>query len=211
MFVTRGHLPHQGACPRRATAVAASQRPLSRPNPRVRAVLAARANHDTAPAHSEAEYPEAALTGAKYPHAEIAAEPEPKGFGAPPPVPWPYAGRNLSKMNTYARRAANPCGIRTSKIIGLKASCNEHLQKNGGRGALIVTQRLPPARRRRQANNLAFPVTSALLVRSLAKRRKSTPLFSCACARFCEKVGVARTSLMLRSATNSTIAAGKPR
>jgi len=33
-------------------------------------------------------------------------------------------------MNTYARRAANPSGMRTSKIIGLKTSCNEHLQKN---------------------------------------------------------------------------------
>ena len=158
MFVTRGHLPHQGACPRRATAVAASPRPLSRPNPRVRAVLAARANHDTAPAHSEAahtetKYTEAALTGAKYPKAEIAAEPEPNGLGAPPPVPRPYRKElNLSKMNTYAKCAANPCGMRTSKIIGLKVSWNEHLQKNGGREELIVTQRLPPARRRRQAN-----------------------------------------------------------
>ncbi len=36
-----------------------------------------------------------------------------------------------NKMDTYARRAANPCRMRTSKIIGLKASCNEHLQKRG--------------------------------------------------------------------------------
>ena len=52
-------------------------------------------------------------------------------------------------MNTYAKGAANPCGMRTYKIIGLKAglytsrnfcvkyiiqlkvSCNEHLQKKG--------------------------------------------------------------------------------
>jgi hypothetical protein len=37
-------------------------------------------------------------------------------------------------MNTYAKRAANPNGMRTYKIIALKASCNEHLQKRG-RGA----------------------------------------------------------------------------
>ena len=37
---------------------------------------------------------------------------------------------NLSKMNSYAKCAANPCRILTSKIIGLKVSWNEHLQKN---------------------------------------------------------------------------------
>jgi len=130
MFVTRGHLPHQGACPRRATAVPASQRPAKQTEPRVRAVLAARADHDTAPA----------FTGAKYPQAEIAAEPEPQGFGAQPPLPWPYWQElNLSKMNTYAKRAANPRGMNTCKSLDLKVSCNEHLQKNGGRGGLIVT------------------------------------------------------------------------
>ena len=51
------------------------------------------------------------------------------------------AGGNLRRMNTYAKRAANPCRMRTSKIIGLKVSCNEHLQKSGGGGGLIVTQR----------------------------------------------------------------------
>jgi len=35
-------------------------------------------------------------------------------------------------MNTYAKCAANPRGMRTSKIIGLKVSWNEHLQKTGG-------------------------------------------------------------------------------
>ena len=53
---------------------------------------------------------------------------------------------NFSRMNTYAKGAANPRGIRTYKIIRLKVSCNEHLQKNGGRGGDIVTQR-PPATR----------------------------------------------------------------
>jgi hypothetical protein len=42
-------------------------------------------------------------------------------------------------MNTYAKFAANPRRMHTSKIIGLKVSCNEHLQKNRGRGGLIVT------------------------------------------------------------------------
>jgi hypothetical protein len=41
-------------------------------------------------------------------------------------------GSNPSKMNTYAKCAANPCGMRTYKIIGLKVSWNEHLQKTGG-------------------------------------------------------------------------------
>jgi hypothetical protein len=50
-------------------------------------------------------------------------------------------GSNPSKMNTYAKCAANPRGMHTSKIVGLKVPCNEHLQKNGGGGGLIVTQR----------------------------------------------------------------------
>jgi hypothetical protein len=48
--------------------------------------------------------------------------------------------RNPNKMNTYAKRAAKPRRMCTYKIIRLKASYNEHLQKNGGRGELIVTQ-----------------------------------------------------------------------
>src|ERR1700733_7569070 len=35
----------------------------------------------------------------------------------------------------------------------------------------------------------AFPITSPLFARSLAKERKSTPLFSCIPALFCEKWG----------------------
>src|SRR5579862_2055987 len=35
----------------------------------------------------------------------------------------------------------------------------------------------------------AFPTTSPLFVRSFAQERKSTPLVSCACARFCRKWG----------------------
>ena len=43
-----------------------------------------------------------------------------------------------------------------------------------------------------QERNLtpAFPIASALFLRSCAQERKSTPLFSCACARFCRYVGV---------------------
>ncbi len=39
---------------------------------------------------------------------------------------------NLSRMNTYAKNAANPRGMRSSKIIRLKVPCNQHLQKTGG-------------------------------------------------------------------------------
>jgi hypothetical protein len=99
---------------------------------------------------------------------------------------------NLSRMNTYIKCAANPCGMRTYKIIGLKASCNEHLQKTRGRGSLIVTQRPPTASAHSfsQQATTVFRVTSELFVRSFAKERKSTPLLSCACARFCGYVGV---------------------
>jgi hypothetical protein len=47
-------------------------------------------------------------------------------------------GGNLNRMNTYAKCSANPCGMNTSKIMGLKASCNQHLQKKGGRGVLLL-------------------------------------------------------------------------
>src|ERR1700690_909419 len=53
------------------------------------------------------------------------------------------SGSNPSRMNTYAKRAANPCRMCTYKIIGLKVPWNEHLQKNRGAGGLIVTQPLP--------------------------------------------------------------------
>ena len=45
-----------------------------------------------------------------------------------------------------------------------------------------------------------FAVSSSLFLRSFARVRYSTLLFSSACTLFCEKVGVARTSVMLRSA-----------
>ena len=174
MFATGGHLPHQGACPPRATAATRSQRPFSRPDPRMRAVLAAYANTDSAPGRAKAEQAKT----------EIAAEP--KRFGAQPPAPWSHGrwlyfqpagktGSNLSEMNSYAKCAANPCGMLTSKVIGLKVSYNEHLRKSGGGGGLIVTQR-PPAPREldgQPAVKKARPsVTSALFAR---------PLFSYSC------------------------------
>jgi len=64
-------------------------------------------------------------------------------------------GRNSRRMNTYAKGSAKPCGMNTYKIIGLKASCNQHLQKNGGEGSLIVTQRPPWERSPRQAGRRA--------------------------------------------------------
>ena len=90
--------------------------------------------------------------------------------------------RNLSGMNTYAKRAANPCGMRTSKIIGLKVSWNEHLRKMGGGGGLFVTQRLPGSAKATASEYISsrFPTICALS----APERKSTPLFSCVCARF---------------------------
>ena len=57
---------------------------------------------------------------------------------------------------------------------------------------------------------IAFPVTSALFVRSFARERKSTPLLSWACALFCGYVGVARTRNMLRSAPLSGRIARNP-
>jgi hypothetical protein len=45
---------------------------------------------------------------------------------------------SLNRINTYAKCAANPSGMRTSKIIGLKTSWNEHLQKRGGGERLLL-------------------------------------------------------------------------
>jgi len=106
------------------------------------------------------------------------------------PCPGP-TGSNLSKMNSYAKCATNPCGIHTSKIIGLKASCNEHLQKKGGGEHLLLPNGHP--RREGDGNQIttAFPVTSELFARSFAPARESTPLVSCVCAVFCGNRGVA--------------------
>src|ERR1700690_361600 len=48
------------------------------------------------------------------------------------------ADSNPSRMNTYAKRPANPCAMNTYKIIGLKGPWNEHLQKIGGWGVLLL-------------------------------------------------------------------------
>jgi hypothetical protein len=41
-------------------------------------------------------------------------------------------------MNTYTKSAANPREMNTSKIIGLKVSCHEHLQKMGVGEVLLL-------------------------------------------------------------------------
>jgi hypothetical protein len=55
-----------------------------------------------------------------------------------------------NRMNTYTKCSANPRGMRTFKIIGLKLSCNEHLQKNGGGEVLL----LPSGHPRREVGGL---------------------------------------------------------
>ena len=52
-------------------------------------------------------------------------------------------GNNLSRMNTYAKCAANPFGMRTSKSLNLKPRVINTYKKKGGGGGLIVTQWLP--------------------------------------------------------------------
>lgn len=44
---------------------------------------------------------------------------------------------------------------------------------------------------------LAFPITSTLFLRSFAQERKSTPLFSAACTRFCRNGGCAPSGNMV--------------
>ena len=53
-------------------------------------------------------------------------------------VPLQKTGRNSCRMNTCAKRATNPFGMRTSTRIGLQALCNEHLQKEGGGGVELL-------------------------------------------------------------------------
>ena len=65
---------------------------------------------------------------------------------------------NLSKMNTYAKCAAKPRRMNTSKIIGLKVSWNEHLQKSGGGGLLLL-----PIARSRFVLHLAAAISLALI------------------------------------------------
>jgi len=61
-------------------------------------------------------------------------------------------GAKYRKMNTYAKPAANPRGIRTSKLIRLKVSWNEHLQKMGVGEVLL----LPSVRPRHELDAVHF-------------------------------------------------------
>ena len=54
-------------------------------------------------------------------------------------------------------------------------------------------QRLPHSLKVARSRTQAFPIASALFVRSFAQERKSTPLVSSTCALFCGNVGVGRT------------------
>jgi hypothetical protein len=75
-------------------------------------------------------------------------------------------------MNTYANRAANPRRMRTSKMIELKASYNEHLQKKGGGGPIIVNQTHPrrqilyPRQEKRTMRQSAVPIGNSCLMQS---------------------------------------------
>jgi hypothetical protein len=55
----------------------------------------------------------------------------------------------------------------------------------------------------------AFPVTSALFVRSSAQERKSTPLFSCIPARFCRYVGVSQRNSECRAKVPGRLGRGE--
>jgi hypothetical protein len=73
----------------------------------------------------------------------------------------PRMARNLSRMNTYAKSFANPCGMCTYKIIGLKVSCNEHLRKNGGGGVLLLPNLHPRRASARRAHIKKRPLRQA--------------------------------------------------
>ena len=60
---------------------------------------------------------------------------------------------NSSTINTYAKCAANPRGMRTYKIIGLKTSWNEHFRKMGGGEVLLLPSDHHLARKGQQASN----------------------------------------------------------
>jgi hypothetical protein len=93
---------------------------------------------------------------------------------------------NRNKMNTYAKCAANPRAMNTCKIIGLKVSWNEYLQKRGGGEILLLPSGYPRREGHGERITSAFPVTSGRFVRPSVPERKSTPSLSKACALFCE-------------------------
>jgi hypothetical protein len=65
-------------------------------------------------------------------------------------------------MNSYAKYAANPCGMNTSRMIELKVPWNEHLQKSRGGEPIIVTQPRS-ARRLRLLLQIAGVISLALI------------------------------------------------
>jgi hypothetical protein len=134
MLVTTGHLLYEGAYPRRAT-------------------LASCAAAQTGPA--VAPYPSQVSPAAIAPRTQQVRT---DGYGVHLQAaqcglhlqPAARTSINPCRMNTYAKCAANPRGMNTYKIIGLKVSCNQHLRKNRGGGGVIVTQHPLAARSPRQ-------------------------------------------------------------
>ena len=107
MFVPGGHLLYEGACPRRATVPAAAAAP-SRP----------RCHPEPGPDFVGDVGEGSAVRPARRVRAVLAARCK---NGLPTQRPHPATTRsNLSKMNTYARRAANPRRMCTYKSLDLK-------------------------------------------------------------------------------------------
>jgi hypothetical protein len=93
--------------------------------------------------------------------------------------------------STYAKCAANTCGMNTCiiELKELEVSWNEHLQKRGEGRVLLLPSGYPSRGDHGKRKTSAFPATSGRSVRPFVPERKSTPLFSCACTRFCGNAG----------------------
>ncbi len=126
----------EGACPRRPTvaaATAAPGRPRCHPHPGrpLRAKVPGKGSSRGKQVANVGEGSAARRARVDYPRIDASTG---------------STGNNLSRMNTYAKCAANPCGMNTSKIIGLKVSYNEHLQINGGTEKLWLPSNHPCAK-----------------------------------------------------------------
>src|ERR1700722_11479806 len=81
-------------------------------------------------------------------------------------------GSNLSGMSTYTKCVANPCVVNTCKIIELKVSWNEHLQKIGGGEVLLLPSSSP--RREGHGNRITslLSITYVVFARSFVEMRR---------------------------------------
>lgn len=82
------------------------------------------------------------------------------------------------KINFLEESQKRPCVFNRLRTL-LPAQKLQHPYFHSVPHSLKLTANITPA----------FPATSPLFIRSLAQERKSTPLFSCACALFREKWG----------------------